>query len=243
MALYSDAQIKYWSSEMAADFPFSIIFQSSELVVVDKPTGLSVHNDAGKDLVSILSQGLKQDVYPVHRLDKETSGVQLLALSSEAASEYAEAFQAKTNVNQAPQFQSRSGVQKIYFGVVCGSVKEDRGIWMSPLTDKAEGRDNPSGNLEDQVPCETHYQVLRRNPYFSLCEFDLITGRQHQIRKHCLLARHALAGDPRYGNPKYNAKLRKYYGLDRMYLHCYSLQIGSQKFEAQLPEDFKKLFN
>lgn len=238
MSLYSQAIIKYWSAAMPADFPFSIIFQSSEVVVVDKPAGLSVHNDAGKDLVSLLSQGLQQAVYPVHRLDKETSGVQLLALSSEAARHYAEAFQTKTNGNN-----SEGSVQKIYLGVICGTLKEDQGVWSQPLSDKAEGRENPIGKAEDRVPCETRFKILQRNTFFSLCEFDLITGRQHQIRKHCALAGHALAGDPRYGNPKYNSKLQKLYGTDRMFLHCQALQVGAQMFEAQPPKDFGKLLS
>ncbi|MNL43006.1 Ribosomal large subunit pseudouridine synthase C [compost metagenome] len=75
---------------------------------------------------------------------------------------------------------------------------------------------------------------------------QLLTGRQHQIRKHAAIAKHAIVGDPRYNDPKYNSKMAQFYQNDRMFLHARKLQITIegrlQTFETELPLDFKALF-
>lgn len=200
-----------------------VIYQDREVVVVDKPVGMSIHND-DSSLIATLG-----NVLPVHRLDKETSGVQILAKNSEAARVWATPFQ----LDQ---------VAKIYVAVLRGSMEQSLGIWKQPLTDKAEGRSNPAGKSADRVPCETHFRALKNSKFFSLLELDLKTGRQHQIRKHAALSGHAIVGDPRYGDPRYNGKMATFYGTDRMFLHCQSIQIKGQKFESPVPEEFDRLF-
>jgi tRNA pseudouridine65 synthase len=166
----------------------------------------------------------------VHRLDKETSGVQILALTEKAASEL------------GVQFQNRQ-TEKFYQGVVAGTLPE-QGQWSHPLSDKAEGAQNPAGKASDRMPCETLYRLLRSSTYFSWIEFEIRTGRQHQIRKHCALAGRALIGDPRYGNPKYNAKIEKLYQFSRMALHCSRIVLaGGECLLAPTPTEFSKLFS
>jgi RluA family pseudouridine synthase len=205
-----------------------IIYQNQNWVAVDKPSGLSVHNNEDpQNLLKVLEKQLKvQKLYPVHRLDKETSGVQILALNDQWASTLAQEFEKRT-------------VEKIYTGVVRGQLKEAEGSWKEALTDKAEGRKNPAGISRERVPCETRFRVLKSSKYFTLCEFNLITGRQHQIRKHAAMANHAIVGDPRYGDKTYNARMAEIYKTDRMFLHCSCLKIVDQTLTA--PQDFEKL--
>ncbi|MFM6927048.1 MAG: hypothetical protein ACKOX6_01215, partial [Bdellovibrio sp.] len=91
----------------------------------------------------------------------------------------------------------------------------------------------------------TEYRVIEASKFFSLIEDNLLTGRQHQIRKHSAMAKHSIIGDARYGDPKYNSRMAEMYGTDRMFLHAARLKISidgkEQVFEAALPPEFKKL--
>lgn len=206
------------------------LLQNENYLIVDKPVGWSVHNqDQSPNLLEyFLNKGLH--VLPIHRLDKETSGVQIFALNEEWARKLSTSFQSRT-------------VKKNYVAVLCGALKQDHGIWKDSLSDKAEGRKNPAGLSEDRIHCETEFQVLEKNKYFSLVQFNLITGRQHQIRKHSVLNGHALLGDERYGNPKYNEKMAQIYGVSRMFLHCENIQMQDLELTAQAerPLDFDQL--
>ena len=215
---------------MLPDIP--IIFQNDEIVAVGKPIGISVHNaEDATNLLSLLEGALQiKKLFPVHRLDKETSGVQLLATTEASARKFAEQFQ-------------KNAVVKSYSGILRGQVKTSGGKWLKPLSDKAEGRTNPAGLAKDRIPCETVFQVAKVSKYFSLCHFTLVTGWQHQIRKHAAIAGHAIVGDPRYGDSKYNNRMSKIYDIERMYLHCQSIAILEHQFEMPQPNDFDTLFN
>ncbi|MBK7962914.1 MAG: RNA pseudouridine synthase [Bdellovibrionales bacterium] len=211
-----------------------ILFQNSEYLAVAKSPGVSVHNNEdGQCLLGLLekqlgAQGTRVKLFPAHRLDKETSGVQIFAFNSESAAKVAGEFQ-------------KQRVRKIYTGVLRGQLRLQEGEWNRPLTDKGEGRKNPEGSARDRVPCLTKFRVLESSSYFSLCEFDLMTGRQHQIRKHAALCNHPIVGDPRYGEPKYNAKIAELYKSTRMYLHCSRLELLGQVIECQIPSSFMAL--
>ena len=208
----------------------TILFENNDLIAVDKPPGISIHNAEDREnLIGLLTKQIKRALSPVHRLDKETSGIQVLAKSTVAA-QYL-----------AAEFEHRE-VQKTYVGILRGVIKEEKGIWKKPLTDKAEGRRNPQGLLKDRIPCETGFRRIKTSKYFSLCEFDLMTGRQHQIRKHTAVADHALVGDPRYGEPRYNQKIAEIYKHERMFLHCTKIELLGQTIESRLPQSFESLF-
>jgi RluA family pseudouridine synthase len=206
------------------------LFRSTEMLVIDKPAGLSVHN-AGpgeKDVLEIVRQALSlKSVFPVHRLDKETSGVQILALNENAAKVWHK------------KFQSRQ-LSKTYRAIVRGSVDSKAGVWNWSLTDRSEGRTNPRGLSQNRVPCETRFHVLLHNPYFSLLELDLCTGRQHQIRKHAAIDKHAIVGDSRYGERKYNDRISNLYGTQRLFLHCHRISCNDFLAEAPLPAEFHR---
>lgn len=214
-----------------------IIAHGPSWLVINKPSGVSVHNDP-QDVVQLLRKQLKagtfEDIHPVHRLDKETSGLLLIALNAKAAKDLAEKFQARD-------------CKKIYFALLRGSIPPSE-LWQSwnqPISDKAEGRKNPQGLAKDRVEAHTDFHVVKSSKYFSLIEVKLMTGRQHQIRKHSALAKHSIVGDARYGDPKYNERMADLYGTERMFLHAARLKISidgqEHVFEAPLPEDFEKL--
>lgn len=207
-----------------------ILFQNASLLAVNKAPGVSVHNaEDPENLLLLLERQLKRrHLFPVHRLDKETSGIQILALTSESAA------------NLAEEFRERS-VKKNYVGILRGQLEQREGVWDRPLTDKAEGRKNPEGLSRDRIPCETKYRVLKESKYFTYCEFDLITGRQHQIRKHSTLAKHHLVGDTRYGDPKYNQRMAGMYKTDRMFLHCTRIELLGHRIECPPASIFEQL--
>lgn len=210
-----------------------ILFESREILVVDKPVGISIHNGEAEeyesDLISLLSIQLGvSNFFPVHRLDKETSGLQLFALSSEAASTWAQEFQ-------------NDKVTKFYEGIIRGALKESEGTWRQPITDRAEGRVNPAGLARNRIAAKTRFKVLASNKYFSRCRFQLVTGRQHQIRKHCAMQKHALVGDRRYGEQAYNQRMINFYRTDRMFLHSSQLEIRGQTFVSPAPPEFDSL--
>ncbi|MBO9668330.1 MAG: RNA pseudouridine synthase [Bdellovibrio sp.] len=214
-----------------------IVAEGKSWVLINKPAGISVHNDP-QDVCQILKKQLAPgsfaDIHPVHRLDKETSGLLLVALNAHIAKDLAEQFQART-------------CEKYYFAVLRGEmpVSEEWQQWNQPISDKAEGRKNPQGLSKDRVEARTDYKVLKASKYFSLIEVRLMTGRQHQIRKHSALAKHSIVGDARYNDPKYNARMADIYKTDRMFLHAGRLKIHidnqNKVFEAPLPEEFTKL--
>lgn len=222
---------------MSSANPLPVIKKSKAWMVINKPSGVSVHNEAN-DVVNLLKKQLPPDSYtdihPVHRLDKETSGLLLIALEKTTAAALAEQFQARQS-------------EKFYFAVLRGpmTVCEEWQEWSFPITDKAEGRKNPQGLAKDRIEAKSLYRVKKSNKFFSLVEVKLLTGRQHQIRKHAAIAKHAIVGDSRYGDPKYNEKMAKIYDTDRMFLHAFRLSIvidgKTETFEAPLPEEFEKL--
>lgn len=209
-----------------------ILLEHSAFLAIDKPAGLSAHNDSTNES-SVLSL-LGKEHFLVHRLDKETSGVLLIAKSKLAAAELASQFQ----LHQT---------EKVYYAILRGQILEKNLIWNWPISDKGEGRKNPQGLLKDRVSANTEVAIENQNKYFSLAKIIIKTGRQHQIRKHAAISKHAIVGDSRYGDPKYNKKISDLYKLNRMFLHSAKLVFHYQKKEyvidAPLPTDFSVLIS
>lgn len=207
--------------------------QTPDYLVIEKPPGLTIHNENTKE-PSVLSH-LGGSLFPVHRLDKETSGLVVLAKNATAAAVLAEQFRLHR-------------VRKVYTALLRGSLPVGTKIhWKKALTDKAEGRKNPQGLARDRKDCLTEGQVIESNPYLSLVELEIKTGRQHQIRKHAALAKHPLVGDARYNDLSYNEKIQTRFGTDRMFLHASSLEFEWQgrrmNFTSPLPGDFHRLLS
>jgi RluA family pseudouridine synthase len=199
-------------------------------IAVDKPAGITIHNESGRDLCSMASALIQKEtailkqvgmdrnfgVNPVHRLDKETSGVVLLALSREA-------FRFLS-----AQFESRH-VRKQYIAILHGYLeKKDEsgswGTWSWALAKSAGGRRNPEGAGERQDSV-TLYRVLDHSPHYTMVEIELLSGRTHQIRRHAKLSGHPVVGDARYGTARAINYIKRNCGFDRLALHARSLAI------------------
>ena len=192
----------------------TLIERGSHWIAVHKPPGMSVHNDAGADLLSWLRESFPANWHLVHRLDRETSGV-VLACSDPAL---------------VTELQRRwSSFTKTYWLVVRGQVMGQQ-LWDQPITDRSEGRRSPAGARQHRVAAETVVSALHVGAHCSLLEAQLVTGRQHQIRKHAVLNGHEILLDKRYGQPKYVQRLVQRFPAASLCLHAASLELD---FEGQ----------
>ncbi len=215
--------------------PIPILAAGRGWAAVDKPAGLSVHNAPGEDLCSLVSQNIQQQpdikkrfgkgltpsdpgigLHPVHRLDRETSGMVLLAADQEIFRFFSKQFDARM-------------VRKFYVALVHGRLEIPRtedlwGTWEWPLTKSAAGRTHPQGSGPRQSS-RTRFRILDHSDHYTMVEMELLTGRTHQIRRHAKLAGHSIVGDARYGSPRAITFLRKQRGFNRLALHARSLTL------------------
>ena len=214
------------SAAREADVPTSIevLYRDEAIVVVDKPSGLSVHrgDDAGTTFAMNLTRDtIGQWVYPVHRLDRATSGVLVFALSSEHAARMHELFRNRE-------------VEKSYLALVRGKPPQT-GVIDSPMAKKEGGPD-----VEAFTEFTTLFVAEHR---LSLVEARPRTGRRHQIRRHLRRIDHPLAGDVKYGNGADNRRYRAELGLYRLGLHAKTLSfvhpttLERVSFESAVPTD------
>lgn len=189
----------------------SVLEDNAFFIVLNKPEGVSVHNEK-PSLLEWLTER-KLPVNFVNRLDQQTSGLVVVARDPKFHEPLTQALQAGA---------------KTYRALLRGGWK-DKALtlaWDLPLSDKAEGRKNPQGKSSDRKNCITHVQVVRSNQYFTEVLCEIKTGRQHQIRKHAALSKHAILGDSRYNDDSYNEKMGQMYKTSRMFLHAEELKFN-----------------
>lgn len=204
-----------------------ILFQDEHYVAIDKPSGLLVHRSPidrheTRFALQLLRDQLGQYIYPIHRLDKPTSGVMLFALSSEAASAMA------TRIHT-------DAVQKTYWAVVRGHAPCEGSIDY-PLSYQAD--DYADKDRRTQPPAQaalTHFRRLAeveipvfvdRYPQtrYSLLELRPVTGRRHQLRRHMKHIGHPIIGDARHGKGVHNRYFQSAYNAHRLMLMSRTLQ-------------------
>lgn len=182
---------------VAQDIPLDIVYEDHDVLVVNKPRGMVVHPAPGAEdhtLVNALMahcadlSGINGVLRPgiVHRIDKDTSGLLLVAKTDVAHHSLAE------------QLKEHS-VHRIYQGIVCGMVAEPEGIVDCPIGRHPSERKKMAVTEKNSKRAVTHYRVLERFPGHSLIECRLETGRTHQIRVHMKYIGYPLLGDPLYG--------------------------------------------
>lgn len=220
----------------AQDIPLQILYEDDHLAVVIKPHGMVVHPAAGNEdgtLVNALLfhlsslSGIGGVARPgiVHRLDKDTSGLLLVAKSDEA------------HVALSRQLANRE-MEKHYFTVVEGTMKEPRGVVEAPIARSKTDRKRMAVDSEGR-PAITEWRVVEELRDATLLDVHLITGRTHQIRVHMASIHHPVAGDPIYG-------WKKGASVPRLMLHAYTLSFthpitGARlQFQAPLPAEFAK---
>ncbi|MFC1802023.1 RluA family pseudouridine synthase [Patescibacteria group bacterium] len=234
-----------------------ILFENKEVVVVNKPTGLMVHSDGRNNDYTLVSWVLEK--YPeienvgeemklqsgevikrpgiVHRLDKETSGVLIIAKTQDSF------------LNLKKQFQERE-IKKVYNTFVYGGFKEEDGVIDRPIGKSKKdfriwsAQRGARGLMREAV---TEYRVVKQFIFdgetYSFVEVYPKTGRTHQIRVHMKAINHPIVCDSLY-SPKRACLL----GFSRLSLHSKSIEFSllkgeKLKIEAELPEDFKKALN
>ena len=223
-------------------------------LVVNKPAGITVHNTPGRDVCSLASALIQKEpsllsqidmgsdfsVNPVHRLDKETSGIILLATTPKMFRFFSK------------QFESRQ-VKKRYIAILHGTLKnppgEDPwGTWRWALAKNAGGRLRPEG-AGRRLPARTLYRILDRSAHYTMAEIELLSGRKHQIRRHAKLSGHSVVGDARYGSKRAAGYLKKNFAFDRLALHAHALTFhlpGGTEPEAvttpSIPDQMQNLF-
>lgn len=201
------------------DIPLRILYEDPDVVAVDKPAGTVVHPGAGRrsgTLVNALLYhfgSLSQvggELRPgiVHRLDRQTSGVLVVARNDVA------------HRHLAGQFAARQ-IEKVYLALVHGEMKQEHGRVEKPIARDAARRVRMSARLGQGRAAVTEYRVLRRFQGFTFLEVRIQTGRTHQIRVHLSSLGHPVVGDRLYGAP---AKVEGRPRLDRHFLHAHRIR-------------------
>ncbi len=228
------------SGLVAENTPLEIVFENEELMVVDKPAGMVVHPSPGHDRGTLVQaalghapemEGIGGEERPgiVHRLDKDTSGLIVIAKNERAHRWLQDQFRTRT-------------VEKIYLALVDGKPPTPVGRVEAPI-----GRNATKRKLMAVVPLEkgrgavSEYRTLESFPEHTLLEVHPLTGRTHQIRVHMAFLGCPVSGDTVYG------KKKKTVALERHFLHAYRLKIvlpgetQPRLFEARLPEELEEV--
>ena len=205
--------------EIAVD----VVYEDDDLLIVDKPAGLVVHPSPGHDSGTLVNAllGRGPDLAPggiagvqrpgiVHRLDRDTSGLLMVARTDAA------------QASLQAQLKARR-IKKTYLALVQGSVAAAVGRIEAPVG-RDPGRRTRMAVVQSGRPSTTGYRVRERFTGWTLLELDLVTGRTHQIRVHLEAIGHPVAGDPVYGN---GTSRRGPDGLDRLFLHAWRLELTS----------------
>ena len=223
------------------DIALNVVFEDEQLIVIDKPAGLVVHpgngNPSGTLMNALLHHAPQLAAIPragiVHRLDKDTSGLLVVAGT----------LTAQTDLVR--QMQARS-VQRHYLALALGTVERD-GTVDAPLGRHAVQRTKMAIVRAGGKEARTHYTVLERFARATLLECRLETGRTHQIRVHLASIKHPLAGDPVYGKTRSgDARLDAF---PRQALHAWRLALrhpasgADMAWESPLPADFAALLD
>ncbi len=198
----------------AAPAPFEVVYEDDDLLVVDKPAGVVTHpapGHRGPTLAEALSGRVAGGEHPeragiVHRLDRDTSGLLVVARSDEVHAELQRMIRARE-------------VTREYLALVSGHPDAERGIIDAPLGRDRARRTLMSTRTDRGRSAVTHFEVLERLPRSALLRVRLETGRTHQIRAHLSEIGHPVCGDPAYGGSDCGRRL----GLTRQFLHSHRL--------------------
>ncbi len=203
-----------------------VIYRDAALLAINKPSGMLTHPGWARAETTALSVARSlagQWVYPVHRLDRATSGVLLFGLDSETAGRVAKQF-------------ANGTVRKTYLALVRG-IPPDSGTVDHPIPRQEGG---------ERVDAVTEFRRLGTFERYALIEARPMTGRLHQVRRHMKHISHPIIGDTTYGKGEHNRLFRQRYGLHRLALHAARLELDHPDdgtrlvLEARLPDDLAK---
>lgn len=227
-----DGFIKEASFE-AEDIPINIVYEDDDLLVINKKSGMVVHPGNGNTSGTLVNALMhytknlsnKEAFRPgiVHRIDKDTSGLMLVAKNDKAHDILAEGFKNKT-------------IKREYIALVCCVIGEDTGVIDAPIGRDAKDRKKMCVTSENSKKAVTHFKVLKRYEHYTLLRLILDTGRTHQIRVHMKYIGHPVYNDPVYG---------KAYNDFGQFLHSASIDFEQPTthehlhFECDVPKEFQ----
>lgn len=227
-----DGFIKEASFE-AEDIPINIVYEDDDLLVINKKSGMVVHPGNGNTSGTLVNALMhytknlsnKEAFRPgiVHRIDKDTSGLMLVAKNDKAHDILADGFKNKT-------------IKREYIALVCGVIGEDSGVIDAPIGRDAKDRKKMCVTSENSKKAVTHFKVLKRYEHYTLLRLILDTGRTHQIRVHMKYIGHPVYNDPVYG---------KAYNDFGQFLHSASIDFEQPTthehlhFECDVPKEFQ----
>jgi tRNA pseudouridine65 synthase len=217
-----------------------ILWEDSDYVAIDKPSHLLVHPTElapGEDsCLKILRDQIGLRLYPVHRLDRQTSGVLIFAKSSDSA---------RALMTSWPEGKVRKSYQAIVRGWTAEEGFVDRPLRETPDKPRVPAHSNYRRKRTIELPDPVGRYATAR---YSWVEVETLTGRSHQVRKHLLSISHPIVGDTTYGDGDHNRYFRTKFGLHRLLLHAASVEFeypgtgGIVRLEAPVPEAFTRVF-
>lgn len=224
------------------NIPLDIVFEDEHLLVVNKPRGMVVHPAPGnysgtlvnallyhcKDSLSGINGVLRPGI--VHRIDKDTSGLLIVAKTD------------KAHLGLAEQIKEHSFTRE-YNAVICGHLKEQSGTVNAPIGRSIKDRKKMCVTAQNSKNAVTHYTVIKEYEKYSHISLKLETGRTHQIRVHMAHLGHAVAGDAVYGNDKFSAYLggQCLHAIKIGFVHPITNEY--LEFTTDLPQYFKEFLN
>lgn len=214
-----------------------ILFQGKDYLAVHKPSGVVVYNDtkgsAAPSAMDFVAKKLKRKLFPVHRIDKDTCGILVFAMSAPMAAKLTELFRTRV-------------VKKQYLAIVHGSTPE-KGVIDTPLA-KHKAKDLMEKAITEYTRVsETEVELEGEKRKYSLVRLDPKTGRFHQLRRHLRSIGHPIIGDPEYGNAWDNRVFAECFGVRRTLLSAVLLHFPDReqakmiRLETKPDQDFQKV--
>ncbi len=227
-------------SVKAVNIPIDIVYQDSDLAVINKPQGLTVHQGSGTGddtLVNALLyhldslSGINGVIRPgiVHRIDKDTSGLLVVAKND------------KAHLSLSKQIENKT-CKRVYIALLEGTLKQDEGRIETYISRSTKIRTQMAVS-ESGRKAVTNYKVIEKAGGYTLCEFSLETGRTHQIRVHSKHLGHPIVGDTVYGykNQKFKLNGQLLHAKKLSFIHPTTNKEVS--FEAEIPDYFRQVLN
>lgn len=219
-----------------------IVFEDENLLIINKPRGLLLQQDGDTSHLSLdvfVANYLNKTAMPVHRLDKDTSGLCVFAKNKKTADEMSKVF------------NDHSQIEKHYITLVAGNVEEDGKI-DAPLRKSFEKKKMVVAPIKSGAkPAITKYHPIEKYKDYTLLDVQLLTGRTHQIRAHMSYIRHHVIGDIKYGDFKVNNIFKREFNFENQFLHAYKLKfldingplkyLKNKEFSVDLPPELQEI--